>query len=614
MRRSRQAQTRWASAKLCLRFSVIAAGGSLMSVAGAAPLKSVDPLAESALTAATRTSDAGGKNSHIAAARLQIQTRAAQFPNELAKAKVVLGRGYSSNELQQLAGAGALELLQVEAKIPVPGSDEVYTVILAGAALEGADGSISARLNAAQSSTQAEFRKLAAADATSRTKYSALSRSPLLFYAFESIGKNAAIAALGNSADVSIVQLMQTEDATRERDDQRAVRQSMRELRSISTGSRLKALPVEYCELNVRSAESPVANATPYCPQEPTEPPEPPSTPLPVPTGVPFVDSALSGSNQFIDSYKDTVGGPGKILMPGELFMDCDSSVPGSLCPSDYTYTTRGITGGTLAWGAAIQQAGGPQGGVVCGIVYHWPTSGDTVGYYGWDCWWGVVNTPKWTYAAAVAKFSFGAMSVYIPLWVDAAETARYNVPTFAWSGARQQVGGGPAECIPNGSPFDVSRPCQSYARNGNFVVGQSGFEDKVIIPNPSCHTLVGRTGGAGDKNNQCFSPDRVITNLPAAYLDTTFQDADIDFIASVGVADGKLLMPGRLYESRVDGSMRGWENIRGLTARHLQAVTVRDNAGAPCITGVGGAPAGGGAACMFNVDIVRVGQDGVFR
>jgi hypothetical protein len=298
--------------------------------------------------------------------------------------------------------------------------------------------------------------------------------------------------------------------------------------------------------------------------------------------------------------------------MPPEFWLNCDSGVPGNRCPNDYTYTTRGITGGTTAWGAAIQQSGGPVNTVECTLVYNWPGN-DTVGSYGWYCYRVVYNRPKWTYAAAVSKFSFGPAKTYVPVTVENPNTNPFTISTFAWNGVPQAAHGGPAECRPNGSPWDVARPCQSYDRDGSWVNAQSGFEDKIIIPNPHC-TLGSRTGSTLDKNYGCFSADRFITNLPTPYLDTTFLDNGGSFTASIGVVNGRLLIPGFPYESRVDGSAKGWENIRGLMARHVQAVTARDDVGAPCLTGVGGAPAGGGAACMFNVDISVVGPDKVFR
>ena len=425
----------------------------------AAP-KVVDKLADSALSSALRSTDATVRSRQLAAARLQLQTNAAQFPSALGKAKVVLGRGYSAAELQKLTTGSSLEVIQLEAKMAVPGSDEVYTVILAGAAIEQADGSLSARLKAAQISTQAEFAKLALADPTLRAKYTALSRSPLLFYAFDSIGTNASLADISRSSDVQVVQPLQSPDVPSEISNQQAIRKDMHEIRMAPT-SGAKITAVTPCQTRLSTIGTfPLPNATPVCPEEPQKDPPLPTTPVPTVSGEPFVDSALAGANQFIDGRNDSSGGSGagKIQLPADMFFPCDSTQPNQRCPSDYAYTTRWQTGGKLAWGVNVQQAGGPQGGYTCGLVYHWPTN-DTAGYYSWDCWWIVVNTPKWTYATTAVQMKFGGNAVSIPRWVEADVSDRFSLSTFAWSGVGRTLGGGPSECIPNGSPFDVARP-----------------------------------------------------------------------------------------------------------------------------------------------------------
>jgi hypothetical protein len=547
----------------------------------AGPQAAPDPLAESALSATMGAGDAATKQRAVAAANLRIRTRAAQVPNGLSKAHVVLGRGFSPTELQSLLGASVLEVVQVEAKIPVPNSSEVYTVFLQGAALEEVAGGVATRVAAALSSTQREFQERADADPTSRTKFTALAHGKLLIYAFESIGTNAAHAALADSHDVQVVQSIHSEDPEKEAKGQRALRQSLRQERS-STSTSMSSV-------SLASSGDPT----------------PPTTPLPIPTGDPFIDAALVGSVQFMDGDVDTTP-RNKDNLPGEAYLGCKQTLDQYHCPNDYAYTARGATGGTSEFNVGYRRYGGPVNTVECGLTYTPPDYQGVFGSYAWSCRLLPVTFPRRTYVTAVSEFSFGNMRVNILVNPFTSETHSAQISTYAWQGFPQDLYGYNGVCMPVGDPNEPSRPCDITTENENYVQGQSGFEDKVLVPNPACTTF--RTGAAIDKSNYCFTSDKVVTNLPTAYLDTTFSDPSDTYVASVGVRDGKQLL-NVIYESTIYGSMSGWENAKGLYFHHFQAVTVRDTSGISCITGVGGALAGSDAACMFNVDLAEVGK-----
>jgi len=594
-----------------------------VSAQAAAP-KDANPLVESSLTAALRV-NSEQSGSAVAKARLDLQTAASQFPREQSKAKVVLSRGFTTAELDSLASKSSLEVLQVEVKIPVPGSDEIYTVMLTGAALEQVDGKIGVRVQNALKTTRANFLKWAAADPASGPKFKSLANDPMLIYSFESIGKNDSLEMLAGSNQVRLVQRVSTADVSAELNGLRSLRESMHADR-VSVSPAGKPPITNLCA--AQAATNGVTSAgggaaTNACPNDPIEPPD---TALPVPSGVPFVDSGLAGSTQFLDPYRDTEGtANGKIdyVLDNDFLLGCDSSVTNYHCPNDLTYTATGrFTNGLNAWGAGVRWTGGSVNTVECELVYN--PGNDTSNTWGWVCYRVTVTSPKWTYATATMQFAFGTKKVWVPVTIDNPNTVPYYVSTYAWKGPPQGPSGEPAQCDANGFSLTApDRPCPVFDRNGNLVTGQSGFEAKIVIPNPSCGLTI-RTGTSADKNLGCFSSDSFVTNLPTPYLDTTFEDQPDNtgqnrFVESIGVVDGKQLVEGRPYNTQIMGSMKGWEDVRGngnpnYYVRHLQAVTVRDSQGTVCLTGVGSSGPGSDAACMFNVDLSKVGPDKFFR
>jgi hypothetical protein len=358
-------------------------------------------------------------------------------------------------------------------------------------------------------------------------------------------------------------------------------------------------------------------------------PPPPPSAP-PAVTGVHVVDTGFNGSQQFVDSYVDNTPME-KSGVPITNFLACNSSVEGNKCPNDMTYTTRGNTGGKSAWSVGLGVYGGSGFRYQCGWFFQ-PYY--DFGYrWQWRCYWVEIQLRTTSVGGVTSAFTFGGLSKAIPLAPGSSETKNHKVSTFAWSGDPIAYEGSPSVCSPYRGFGGPDAPCDPQTVNGNFVLGQTGFEDKIVIPNPAC-TLFVRTGTLSDANNGCFIADEWVSNLPAPYLDTTALDTRLPFetskfVASVGSADGKQLRtaaeipPGavqKITNSALDyyWSIAFWaygsNNGVGMSARHLQAVTFYDATADVCRNGTGNAPPYGPAACMFNVDISVVGPDQYFR
>jgi hypothetical protein len=586
-------------------------------------------LVGNAAAGSLKTADADLQRARIAAAKLDLSTRAAQFPRELSKAEIVMSRGLTASELQQFTTRRALEVVEIEMQVAVPGSSEVFTFAFSAPSLAAVEGSLSQQIDGAVNEARQRFQEMARNESHRgrSTVYASVAAARFPIYKIAAIGANEKLATTAElSRDVRFVLRRPDGNAADELAAIKALREEQRLMRSTkqSTEQSLGAPPTDGAAIAVDPANFGAASCTSRACQPPPPPPPEPTGPPPVLSGVAFVDSAINANQQFIDPYRDT-GSPaptdtsGKIMLPLSFVLACDQSVPNGNCPNDFTYTTREYTRGTFSWGANLRQLGGTALRYECGWYYRPEDRAREIpAGVEWRCGWRAVAAPIKTHGNAAAAFSFGNFTVGIPSSATGA-FEYFPVSTLAWKGPITSADGSSESCIPTRYELAVVTPCAIGTVNGNRVIGTAGFEDKILIPNPNCRLPLSRLGRrfgtVQDASYGCFYPSWSFTNLPASYRDTTASDSEAIFTASMGSADGKQLVELFVYQWQMifyaDGSMG---NVINQPVKHLQAVTARDPTALVCITGTGDAPADSPAACMFNVDNAFVGPDKVFR
>jgi hypothetical protein len=605
------------------------------TAAGTAKMRT-DVLSDSALAASLRSAEPASRDPSLVAARREWQQLAASAPANYSKAEVVTSRGFSSAEIQDLADDHGLDILRVEAKVPVDDGNEVFTFSFGARALEQTNGTLASRIDRAVADARRNFETLAATekDAARSARYRKVSRSLFMLYKVEAIGSNAAFGKIGRDSRIRAV--LRTTESPVEGELQAHIalrQQSQGELAKIGIGPDATSRLISPCDSDQVAATFAGSKPSVVNPCQPKpERPDPPPAPANPPwlTGVAVIDNNFHGIQQYVDTNFDTTS-THKATIPTADYFSCNSMSGSNKCPNDLTFTTRGNTGGAYAWGVGISNYGGTGARWQCG--WYVQSSYDYGLQWVWRCDWITVQLRDVTVGSATSTFRFGGLSKSIPVSPGSTTTNNFKVSTFAWSGSPVAYDGSFAQCVPLRGLGQPSAPCDPFTINGNYVDGISGFEDKVVIPNPSCTAIV-RSGTVSDASSGCFIADSWVSNLPAAYLDTTALDTSLpfttsQFVASVGSADGKQLRtaaeipPGAVqkmtnpaldYYWSISFWAYGRNNLIGQSARHLQAVTARDASAYVCLAGTGNAPPLGPAACMFNVDISVVGPDQTFR
>jgi len=257
------------------------------------------------------------------------------------------------------------------------------------------------------------------------------------------------------------------------------------------------------------------------------------------------------------------------------------------MCPNDLAFTPQPATGGFHSWGAAIQNiVGGWYLVPTCRWVFD-PELHEDV--YVCDYFWIFVESR--TNGATISRIRWGTQ-----LFSSGVGPLRVSTAAFKASGlpvcSTLYTGG--------------ASPCNPVQSDVTYVPG-SGYEDKIIVPNPNCRLIV-RTGTAADRSAGCFVPDAWSSSLPSAYLDTTAFDGATPYVAAIGTPRGNNLVEGVLYEQRIRFWAPGNNNVMGQEARLNAAITTKEPLAPTCLGGLAA-----DTFCFFNVDQVTLARD-VFR
>jgi hypothetical protein len=184
--------------------------------------------------------------------------------------------------------------------------------------------------------------------------------------------------------------------------------------------------------------------------------------------------------------------------------------------------------------------------------------------------------------------------------------TSAYNGPA-SLPGCKLQfdVTNTETDCVPDTLPNPVR-------------VDQSAFEIELQIPDPVCGFVRGifpfvtvavppllrRTGTTLDFLYGCYGAVSWSSDLPGAYLDTTFSDAASRYQAAVGAYDGVLTGAGIAYNSSIDFAKLVPDfNVAG------RVVELWGQIGSSEFVVPGLCPAAGLTWCVFAVDIRKMGE-----
>lgn len=262
-------------------------------------------------------------------------------------------------------------------------------------------------------------------------------------------------------------------------------------------------------------------------------------------------------------------------------------------CPSDLLYTPNANTGGYQAFGVGVNLwEAGDYWYVSCYYYYVYNS------YY--DIWEPVIfcdyysfTLPEHTFGLAAARIKFGSNTISSP-W------GSVPMSTLAFKAAVNYSSQPSVNCD---TDFNgVAAPCDTSDENV-YVVPSAGYEDKILIEDLNCLNPI-RTGTSTDAGLGCFTHDDMswATNLPAAYIDTTYSDTPSYYVPGMGSAFPFLIIENQTYFWWTEFYQLNLEPTSPHVIKHNASVTTRiEVPGFFCNSEP--------ELCYFNVDQTTIGQ-----
>ncbi len=296
-------------------------------------------------------------------------------------------------------------------------------------------------------------------------------------------------------------------------------------------------------------------------------------------------------------AYTLRAGGSGGKIDRGTDVWQCGTSGAHpreSECPNDALYTPAEATGGYQAWGVGTTTVVFGSTTVECFLepVLVWDISGQYQIDWRVVCRTVVVTSPTRTVGMAIARVEWGDEVVGTSIWG--------NVPTSLLAFRESLI----SPCMPIFNPRTTEADCAGGFNSA--YVSDSGYEIDIVIDDPACDIVTGkRSGDSSDKSNGCFTyyQHTQVSNLPAAYKDTTQDDDESTLSIGFGSASGVSIAPGATYIVRQFFSSNAQPDMSDKAARHIGTVTTEFDT--LCLGGVLEP-----AFCFFSVDIASVGGD----
>ncbi|WP_405242926.1 hypothetical protein [Lentisalinibacter salinarum] len=294
-------------------------------------------------------------------------------------------------------------------------------------------------------------------------------------------------------------------------------------------------------------------------------------------------------------AYTIRAGGSGGEVDRGTNVVKCGSSgahTNESSCPNDALYTPAEATGGYQAWGVGIAYVDLSSTTTECMLQPYivFDISGNYYTQWRVVCREIVISSPVKTLGMAIAKVKWGESITGTSTWS--------NRPTSVLGFKESLL----TPCLPFFNPSNGDVDCANGLDSA--YVSDSGYEIDIVIPDPSCDTLLNfRYHDSRDTAAGCFTyyQHAQTSNLPAAYQDTTYSDDEETLLIGFGSASGVSIAPGVTYIVRQLFSSHQQPPMDGKTASHVGAITTEFEAF--CLFG-----SSNPEHCFFGVDTASVG------
>jgi hypothetical protein len=599
---SRTNGRRWATALACCAILGVAMTIDVPPVAAGitnavADRPSPKDLSHSALEGILRESNPRALDAAVRQAHQTMAEQAATAPDALGSASVVFADGLTPARVANLG----LDLLTAEAKVPVGTSGEVYTMWLND--FQQREGTLQERLDRAIGKMRLRyFQQASAAPKEEQATLRELAGSDIRFYRLEVVATHARLAGLLKDPSVTAVL-----PAT---DNKKVVALQDLRARLASVKRAAPAAPAVRLVSGDPAKGSPpgtpvLTNSGQRCAWQQSRGTLAcqPATWQPI-SGDPVLDNALprrdGGARTGTKSAAAPDAGPIRTLDDSSAWIGCNNPpVVPTNCPNDNTYRPHTDTGGGQAFAISIYNF--PQGyNVFYDCYVYWvddPYAGDGAdGYWQTQCYQYVIYTDAFTYGYAAWASKWGTQVTY----VGASGTSRpistlaFKAPELPHCRVSQSLG---------------TAECNKADPNVTFVPSP-GIEDELLMSNPACQTgITGRDGNASDWDDGCFYPTYAESNLPAAYLDTTFGDG-ATYDLAVGTSNPATIVEGVTYRhyAEFQSLANRTNNMVGTTAFHSVSVDSWVDDSAACYYGkYVRNPAEPSAFCLFPVDASRV-------
>jgi hypothetical protein len=597
-------RSRRATALTCyvvIGVAMVTANGTAAAAGQAAPAGRPSPstLARSALQGVLRQATQKSLDATVRQAHRGLAEHAARTPDAPTSASLVLTDGLGASAAAGLLSRHRLDLISVEAKEPVGTSGEVQTMWFSD--FDQLDGTLSEKLERTIGKARFRyFRQASVAPAAEKAKLRELATGDIRLYRLEVAATYGTLAGLVDQPSILAV----LPDA----DDRKVI--ALRERRAKFghvQRTKMAAPPVRLssgdpARRDTGAGTPVITNTGQRCAWSRPEGVLAcqPATQRSV-SGDPLVDSMLPDSAGALTAGSTTkpasgsaAKSPTTALGPPSVYVNCNQPADTQNCPNDFTYAPRPETGGSQSLAAVVHAY--PTGYVYwydCYIVWV-PGNGGSEGDGGY---WTTYCILYYQYSPAFTVGAVGWRSKWGTLAAEAEPGVVRPISTLAYKASAMTA------C--DVDQFGATAECDKSDQDAVYVPNP-GLEDEVLIGNPAC-TLASRYGDSSDWNSGCFWPTLAQSNLPAAYLDTTFGDGPTPYNVAIGSSAPTALIEGVNYTNYVEFFSWGYNNMLGQQAWHSVSVDSRVTLSAACAYGaVRGQP---DAFCFFPVDATRVSE-----
>ena len=576
--------------------SLLVGNGSTVAAAPAASIGTARPssteLARGVLREILGRPDQLAVQADVTQARGKVIEWAARRPDAVISASLVPTDGLTATAAADFLTRQGLDLISAEAKEPVGKSGEVYTMWFND--FERFGGSVTQKLERAVGKARVRhLQQAGAGPAAEQANQRELATGDIRLYRIDvaatasrlaSLVNDPAIAAVLPDADGSKVTALQQRRAT----FGTTVRTTDTPVRLIS-GDPAKAGTTPGTPVLTNTGQRcnwTQTAGTLACQQ---------TTWRPV-SGDALIDSGLPRrEGEFAAGGSSPASGG---TVDSNAWTDCNVPSNSEGCPNDFTYSPRPQTSGTQNFAVLVNPY--PAGTVVYYECYYvWvPGNGGSPNDGGY---W---QTYCYVYTITSAGFTYGA-AAWLSVWGAQTTTVAPNVTLPVSTLAFKASGLTPCSVDPD-RIFGTAR-CSSSDQNAIYVPSP-GIEDELLIGNPAC-SGGNRNGDSSDWARGCFYPYYAESNLPGAYLDTTYGDhpAPDPWNLAVGSSRPAEIAEGATYINYAEFYSDGYNNMIGQFAWHNVSVDSWVTVSAPCAYGYAhGQPE---AFCLFPVDSVRISE-----